>query len=182
MRLRYPPRDDGYRDVLYLHQVFEANLAGILDDLGPALIAVIFLDFLELVDDHAAQHFFGAQDFQVLADALLDIGELVEDLLLLHAGQALELQFDDGLRLPFAERGRADRRRQLRVLVASAGVMNAISASRASFGDFRRPDQGDDCVQIVQVPVGSRAKCARARAPCAAGNRCVGGPHRCDAR
>ena len=33
----------------------------------------------------------------------LDFGQFVEDLLLLHAGQALQLQFDDGLRLALAE-------------------------------------------------------------------------------
>ena len=46
-----------------------------------------------------AQNLFGAQDFQVLGDAPLNLGQFVEDLLLLHAGQALQLQFDDGLRL-----------------------------------------------------------------------------------
>ena len=33
----------------------------------------------------------------------LDFGQLVEDLLPLHAGQALELQFDDRLGLPLGE-------------------------------------------------------------------------------
>ena len=70
---------------------------------GPALVAEFLLDFLQLVDDHAAQHFLGAQDLQVLGDPLLDFGQLVQDLLLLHAGQALELQLDDGLRLPLGE-------------------------------------------------------------------------------
>ena len=87
-------------DVFHRDQVFEADLAGVLDDLGAALVAVIFLDFLQLFDDQVLEHFFRTQDFQVLGDAPLDVGQLVEDLLLLHAGQALQLQLDDGLRLP----------------------------------------------------------------------------------
>ena len=36
---------------------------------------------------------------------LLDLGKFVDDFLLLHAGQALELQFDDGLGLALGEAG-----------------------------------------------------------------------------
>ena len=43
------------------------------------------------------------EDFQVLGDAALDVGQLVQNLLLLHAGQALQLQLDDGLGLLFGE-------------------------------------------------------------------------------
>ena len=103
---------DRDRDVLPLHQIFETDLAGVLDDLGAALVAEVLLDFLQFLDDHAAQLRLRAQDFQVLGDHALNLGEFVEDLLLLHAGEALELQFDDGLRLPLAEVEDArDRRR-----------------------------------------------------------------------
>ena len=85
------------------NQIFDADVAGVLDDLGAALVAVFLADFFEFLDDDAAQNFLGAQDFQVFGDAPLDLGQFVEDLLLLHAGQALELQFDDGLRLLLAE-------------------------------------------------------------------------------
>ena len=81
---------------------------------GAALVAEILLDFLQFLDDHAAQHLFRTEDFQVLGDLPLDLGQFVEDLLLLHAGQALELQFDDGLGLPFAESRTARSHRRLR--------------------------------------------------------------------
>ena len=108
----------------------------------------IFLNFLQFLDDDAAQHLLGAQNFEILGDLPLDVGEFVEDLLLLHAGQALQLQFDDGLRLPLGEiADRAHRRRRARVLGASptdahqrfarflgvfAARISAITASRLS--------------------------------------------------
>ena len=50
-----------------------------------------------------AQNLFGTENFEVFADAPLNIGQFVGDLLLLHAGEALQLEFDDGLRLPLAQ-------------------------------------------------------------------------------
>ena len=105
MRFRYPPRVTVTATSSTCDQVFEADLARVLDDLRAALVAVILLDLLQFLDDQVAEHFFRAEDFQVLGDPALDVGQLVEDLLLLHAGQALELQFDDGLRLPLGELG-----------------------------------------------------------------------------
>ena len=61
------------------------------------------LHFLQLLDDGFAHQLLGTQHFQVPGDAALDLGQLVEDLLALHAGQALQLQLDDGLRLFFGE-------------------------------------------------------------------------------
>ena len=64
---------------------------------------MILLDFPQFLDDEIAQDFFGAENFQIFADAPLNIGQLVGDLLPLHAGQALQLQFDDCLRLLFGK-------------------------------------------------------------------------------
>ncbi len=65
-------------------------------------------------------------------DAALDFGQLVEDLLLLHAGQALQLQFDDGLRLLFGEFEAGD---------------EAFARFARSFGGA---DQLDDLVNVVE--------------------------------
>jgi len=54
-------------------------------DVGAALIAEILLDFFKLLDDHASEHLFRTPDFEVFGDPLLDVGQFVEDLLLLHA-------------------------------------------------------------------------------------------------
>ncbi len=49
-----------------------------------------------------------AEDFEVFGDLHLDLGQLFEDLLDLHPGEALQLHLDDGLRLPFSELERPD--------------------------------------------------------------------------
>ena len=121
------------RHVLHLHQIFQPDLAGVFDDLRAALVAEILLDFLQFLDDQVAHNFFGAQNLQVLGDAPLNFGQLVEDLLLLHAGEALELQLDDGLRLPLAELERArssDFARLARRLRAAR--ISAMTSSRLS--------------------------------------------------
>ena len=79
------------------------NLAGVFDDLRAALVAELLLDILQLLHDDAAQLLVRSQDFEVFGDLDLDIGQFLEDLLDLHSGQALQLQFDDGLRLPLGE-------------------------------------------------------------------------------
>ena len=72
---------DGDGDVFHLDQIFEMDLAGVFDDLRAALVAEVLLDFLQLLHDEAAQHFLGAENFEILGDATLDIGQFVEDLL-----------------------------------------------------------------------------------------------------
>ncbi len=49
-----------------------------------------------------------AENFEILGDLHLDIGQLLEDLLDLHAGEALQLHLDDGLRLALGELERPD--------------------------------------------------------------------------
>ena len=78
--------------------------------------------------------FLGAQNFQVLGDAPLDLGQFVEDLLPLHAGEALQLQLDDGLRLLLGE---------LRTRAISA-------VARFAWALARRADQADHFVQVVE--------------------------------
>ena len=79
-----------------------------------------------------AQYGVGAEEFQVLGDAALDIGQLVEDLLLLHPGEALQLEFDDGLRLLLAELEGGDQ--------ALAGFAGHLGGA----------DDADDFVEVVE--------------------------------
>ena len=83
---------NGNGDVLHLDQIFELDLAGVLDDLRAALVAELLLDFLQFLHDDAAQLLVGCQDLQIFGDLLLNVGQFIQDLLLLHAGEALELQ------------------------------------------------------------------------------------------
>src|ERR1700722_2406482 len=94
---------DGDRHVLHLDQIFEMDFAGVFDDLSAAFVAEFLLHILQFLHNDAAQLLVGRQDFEVLGDLHLDIGQLLEDLFDLHAGEALQLHLDDGLRLAFGE-------------------------------------------------------------------------------
>ena len=72
------------------------------------------------------------RSLQVLGDAPLYVGQLVQDLLLLHPGEALQLQFDDGLGLFLAE--------------LESG--NQVLAGFARH--FGGADDADDFVEVVQ--------------------------------
>ena len=143
---------DGDGHVFHRDQVFEADIAGVFDDLGAALIAEIFADLFEFLDDEFAEYFFGAQDFEVLADAPLDVEKFVGDLLLLHAGEALQLQFDDGLGLLFAElRQRRSGARGPQI----KRVEDEVCGSRDEvftgfFGRPRSADDADDFIDIIE--------------------------------
>ena len=52
----------GDRDLLVGDQVFELNFGGLVVDLGAALVAVLFFDFFQFFDDHAAQLFLRAEN------------------------------------------------------------------------------------------------------------------------
>src|SRR5450432_3759306 len=63
----------GDGDVFHRYQVLELDLAGVLDDLGAALVAETLLDVFEFLDDEGAQYAVGAQQLEVLGDAALYI-------------------------------------------------------------------------------------------------------------
>src|ERR1035438_7557236 len=119
-------------DVFHRYQVFQLDLAGVLDDLCAALVAETLLDFFEFLDNERAQNAVGAEDFEILGDAALDIGQLVEDLLLLHPGEALQLELDDGLRLLVAELEGGDE--------AVAGLARRLGGA----------DDADDFVEMIE--------------------------------
>ena len=52
----------GDGNIFHLHQVFEADLAGVFNDLSAAVIAEVLLNFFQFLDDDGAQDFFGAED------------------------------------------------------------------------------------------------------------------------
>src|SRR5579871_6229450 len=124
----------GHRDrhIFHRHQVFQPDLARVFHDLRAALVAVILLDLFQFLDDQVAQNFLRSQNFQVFINAPLDFGQFFQNLLALHAGQALQLQLDDGLRLPLRELERRNER--------VAGFL----------GCARRTDQPNHLVQVLQ--------------------------------
>ena len=90
-------------NIFHRYQIFQLDVARIIHNLGFSVVAEILLDLFQLVDDEVFQDFFRTQNFQVSLDALLDVSQFKKDLLPLHAGQALQLQLDDRLRLPFCK-------------------------------------------------------------------------------
>ena len=86
-----------------MDEVFEGNLALVFDDLRTPIVAEVLLDLAQFPNDYGIQHLFRTQNLQVPGNLNLDILQLLNDLLLLHAGEALELQLNDRLRLPLTE-------------------------------------------------------------------------------
>src|ERR1700733_14650882 len=62
---------DGH--VLNLNQILQLNLTGIFNDLGPALVAKVLLDLLELFDNHPAKNLLRTEDLKVFFNFLLNL-------------------------------------------------------------------------------------------------------------
>ena len=142
----------GNRNVFHLHKVFQRDLAGVFNNVGAALIAEIFLDLAEFLDHEIFQNLFGTQNLQVFADALLNIDQFGRNLVLLHAGDALELHFDDGLGLPLREPGQGlSHARRLQIHRVEEEISGfGYQRIAGFFGGTRRANQFDDAIQIVQ--------------------------------
>src|SRR6266853_96865 len=84
-------------------QVFELDLLDAFDDLGAARVGVVFLDFAQLLCDHALQLPLARQDFFKLRDQRLNLLQLLEDFFAFKLCQAVQLQIENGLRLAFGE-------------------------------------------------------------------------------
>lgn len=69
------------RNLFFGDQVFQLDLSGFVLDHGAAGIAVQFLDFLEFLNDHAAQFFLRGQDRFVLDNVLAHLVQLFRDLI-----------------------------------------------------------------------------------------------------
>ena len=66
---------------------------------GAAGVAVLVADLGELLDDDFAELGGGGEDGLVLGDVVADLAELVEELVDGELGEAVELQFEDGVDL-----------------------------------------------------------------------------------
>ena len=94
---------DRDRHVLLGNQVLDAEIALLLDDLRPAVVAVFRLQGPQLVDDRLHQQPVAGQDRPEALDRLQQLGQLIQNLLPFQPGQPLELHVEDGLRLDLAE-------------------------------------------------------------------------------
>src|SRR6185503_7599743 len=123
---------DRDRHVLFGDQVLDVQVARRVDDLAAALVAVALPHVLELPDDDLHQQTLAGEDGAQPFNRLEQLGELVENLLPLQAGQALQLHVQDGLGL---DRGEVELRDQ------------AVPRLRRT---LRSANQRDDGVEMVE--------------------------------
>ena len=84
-------------------QVFELQLGALVQNLRAALIAVIFLDGFEFLDDNAAQFFLAGQNRFILGNAVANFFQLVQQFVNGKLCQAIELQFENRINLAIAQ-------------------------------------------------------------------------------
>src|SRR5262249_45647439 len=91
---------DRDRHVFLGDQIFDVDLARLpLDHLRAPIVAVGFADGFQFVDDDLHQQAVAREDRAQPLDGLQQLRELVENLLPLQAGEALQLHVEDRLRL-----------------------------------------------------------------------------------
>src|SRR5262249_55229007 len=89
----------GDDDVLVFDQVFDTEVACGFSEVRATGVAEIPVDRAQLVDNDADDQLLTREDLPEPRDELHQLGELVEDLLALEAGQALQLHVENRLRL-----------------------------------------------------------------------------------
>ena len=72
--------------------------------IGAARVAVLLLDLFQFLDDDVAQLLLASQDGFVLGDAPAHLGQFLQDFVDGKPGQAVQLQFQDGVGLHGVER------------------------------------------------------------------------------
>src|ERR1043165_7781248 len=123
---------DGDRHVFLGDQVFDTELAFLSENFRPARIAVLLLNLPQLVDDDLHHEAIAREDREQPFDQLQQLGELVENLLPLEAGQPLQLHVEDRLRL---NRRQAELRDQ--AIARFAWIL-------------RGADQRDDGIEVIE--------------------------------
>ena len=110
-RLRLDVTGVGQRDhhVLIDDQVLHLERDALRDNLAAALIAILLADGGQFFADHAHQPPRVGEDVEQIDDGLEDVAVLFAQLFLFQAGQAMQLEIEDRLRLnlgqPVALRG-----------------------------------------------------------------------------
>ena len=89
-------RDD---HVLRRNEILDAEVLRIENDLGAALVAELGANSGQFLDDDFADALGPIEDIHEIGDAFEQLGIIGNDLVAFEAGQALQAQFEDGLRL-----------------------------------------------------------------------------------
>ena len=95
---------EGNGNLLVGDQIFEDDFCSFVFDAGAALVAVGLFYFFEFLDDDGTKFFLGGEDGFVFFDAPADFFQFVGNFVDGKFGEAVQLQFEDGLGLARGER------------------------------------------------------------------------------
>ena len=76
-------------------QVFELDLVDLIDNLRAPIVAVSFLDFVQLCGDNRLEFFLAGENFPQLRDLLADRLQFLQDFIDRELREAMQLQFED---------------------------------------------------------------------------------------
>ena len=93
------PVADGHHHLLIGDEVFGGEFLGLGHDFGAPAVAVAFLELGQLLGDEGLDLGLFRQDLAQAPDGGPDLFGLIDDLLTLQAGEALQPHFQDGLGL-----------------------------------------------------------------------------------
>ena len=184
--LDVPGVREGHHDVLRRDQILDRDVLGVQDDLALARVAVCGLYRRQLVGDDGGDACGPRQDVEQVGDPLEQLPVLLDDLVLLERGEALELHLEDALRLRLRQAIAVGAQAVARG--AAGEPRRAVGGAREHVGDeLRRPglreqphprlrrrrrrlDQRDDLVDVRQrdrealLHVGALARLAQVEA------------------
>ena len=155
-----------HHHVLRRDEILDAEFLGVQDDLRAALVAELVADGGQFGDDDFGDAFRTGQDVEQVGDPGHDVLVLGDDLVLFEAGQALQAELEDGLRLRVGEpvalsgktelggqsfRPRGVGRRALQHLLDHRAAPGPFHQAALGIGRRRRRlDQGDDLIDVGQ--------------------------------
>src|ERR1700730_10840915 len=93
----------GNGHLLVFDQVLDLDFLHAVHDLRATVVAIGLEHLPEFGDDHAPELLIARQDFTQLPDLRADFCELLQDFIDREPGQAMELEFEDGVDLDVAE-------------------------------------------------------------------------------
>src|SRR5579862_7331139 len=143
---------DRHGHLLVGDEIFENDLGSFVFDAGAAFVAVELLYFFELFDDDGAKLLLGAENGFVLGDVAANVGEFFGNFVDRELGQAVQLQFEDGIGQPGGEglfgidSGRAAG--GVDVDLFAAKVLHQIFAGIGAIG--AAANDGDDVVEMIE--------------------------------
>ena len=84
-------------------QILDRHFLAVGNDFGATLVTKLFFHDSEFIGNDRGDTLRSSQDIEQVGDLVHHFLVLADDLVLLHIGQALQLHFENALRLRFGE-------------------------------------------------------------------------------